>query len=114
MQQHLAPVHAAFASSVQNTFCRGLRNGVCRNGVHNRVCIDNAGSILNICLGFALEGNLHSLVSQGWVSVLGWEISVASVVDTEFPYRVRIVDLGLLAATLFADTVFGGHTLLSC
>ena len=27
---------------------------------------------------------------------------VASGVDTEFPYRVRIVDRGLIAATLFA------------
>ena len=33
------------------------------------------------------------------------QVRVASGVDTEFPYRVRIVDRGLIAATLFADTV---------
>ena len=30
---------------------------------------------------------------------------MASGVDTEFPYRVRIVNRGLIAATLFADTI---------
>ena len=37
------------------------------------------------------------------VQVLG--IRVASGVDTDFPYRVRIVDTALIAATLFAATV---------
>ena len=37
--------------------------------------------------------------------LLGLPVRVASGVDTEFPYRVRIVDSGLIAATLFADTV---------
>ena len=41
------------------------------------------------------------------VQVLG--IHVASGVDTKFPYRVRIVDRGLIAAALFADTVFDSH-----
>ena len=33
------------------------------------------------------------------------EIRVASEVNTETPYRVRIVDRGLIAATLFAITI---------
>ena len=34
--------------------------------------------------------------------MLGLEIHV---VDTEFPYRALVVFVGLIAATLFADTV---------
>ena len=37
------------------------------------------------------------------MQVLG--IRVASGVETEFPYRVRIASRGLIATTLFADTV---------
>ena len=49
---------------------------------------------------FLLKGNLHWLVNRGWIFVLGMEIRVACGVDTEFPYRVRIVDMGLIAATV--------------
>ena len=53
-----------------------------------------------------LKTNLHWLVSRCWVSLVNLEIRVLrNAVDTEFPYRVRIVDMGLIAATLFADTV---------
>ena len=37
--------------------------------------------------------------------MLGLEIRVASRVDTEFRYGVCIVDMGLIATTLFADNV---------
>ena len=37
--------------------------------------------------------------------MLGLEIHVASGVGTELLYRVRIVDMGWIAATLFADTI---------
>ena len=39
--------------------------------------------------------------------LLGFASCVASGVNTEFPYRVRIVDRGrgVIAATLFADTI---------
>ena len=36
-------------------------------------------------------------------------IHVASGVDTEFPYQVRIVVMGLIAATLFATAVSGSQ-----
>ena len=37
--------------------------------------------------------------------MLGLEIRVASGVDIAILYRVLIVDMGLIAATMFADTV---------
>ena len=45
----------------------------------------------------------HAVEAEFSVQVLG--IRVASGVDSEFPYRVCIVDRGLIAATLFAATV---------
>ena len=59
------------------------------------VRIDDAGSILKFRIGFLFGEN------SAWFL----PVHVARGVDTEFPYRVRIVDRGLIAATLFADTV---------
>ena len=42
--------------------------------------------------------------------MLGLVIHVASRFDTEFPYRVHIVDMGLIATTLFADSVCDSQT----
>ena len=41
------------------------------------------------------------------------QVRVASKVDTEFPYRVRIVDMGLIAAALFAETVSDSQILVA-
>ena len=61
------------------------------------VRIDDVGSILKFRIGLPLGEN-----SAGF---FGESVRVASGVDTEIPYRVRIVDRGVIAATLFADTV---------
>ena len=58
--------------------------------------------ILKFRIGFLFDRD-SALTKKSVVQVLG--ICVASGVDTEFPYQVRIVDRGLIAATLFADTV---------
>ena len=67
-----------------------------------------ASLILNFHMGLSFERkNLHWPICGGWVSVLGLEICVASGVDTEFMYRaciIRFIDMGLIAAALFADT----------
>ena len=47
---------------------------------------------LLIPVDFHVKRSLHWLLNH-------------SRVDTEFPYRVSIVDMRLIAATLFADTV---------
>ena len=53
------------------------------------------GSILKFRIGFS-SGKEFCWILQ---------VRVASEVDTEFPYRARIVDRGSIAATLFAATV---------
>ena len=73
-----------------------LGNGVRKNGVRNRCPYRRCGVDTEIpyWLPFGRE--------FCWVL----PVRVASRVDTEFPYRVHIVDMGgLVAATLFADTV---------
>ena len=63
---------------------------------------DDVGSILNLCIGFSLC--LSALANQMRLSFpLALEASRWS--DTEFLYRVPIVDRGTIAAPLFATTV---------
>ena len=64
---------------------RSLGNGVRKKGVRNRVRIDDVGSILKFRIGFPF----------GETSAAFLQVRVASEVDTEFPYRVRIVDRGV-------------------
>ena len=69
-------------------FFRSLGNGVRKNGVRNRCpyrrC-DDVGSILKFRIGFPFGENSACFVP----------VRVAPGVDTEFPYRVRIVDRGV-------------------
>ena len=88
-------------TGVVGALCRGLGNGVRRNGVRKRVCIDDAGSILKFRIGFPFGENSAGVL----------QVRVASGVDTEFPYRVRNVDRRLIAVTLFAATVSDSQTL---
>ena len=62
------------------------------------VRIDDVGSILKFPIGFSVGEN-----SAGFCQSVSQR--VASGVDAEFPYRVCIVDRGLIAATLFAVTI---------
>ena len=73
---------------------RSLGKGVHKNGVRNCVCIDDVGSILKFRMSFPF-GEFCSVL----------QVRAASGVDTESPYRVRVVDRGLIAATLFGATV---------
>ena len=76
-------------------FFRSLGNGVRKNGVCNRVRIDDVWSILKFRIGFPF-GEISDVL----------QVCVALGVDTEFPLIGSISSIGgLIAATLFAATV---------
>ena len=74
---------------------RSLGNGVRKNGVRNRVRIDDVGSILKFRIGFPFGENSAGFCQSVWLpgSILNFRIGSVSSIG------------GLIAATLFADTV---------
>ena len=76
--------------------------GSAKTGSAIDVRIDDVGSILKFRIGFSpgfsavvSHLRLSSLVGFGGIEA----------VDTEFPYRVPIVDRGAIAVPLFADPI---------
>ena len=74
---------------------RSLGNGARKNGVRNRCPYRRCGVDTEIPYRLPFRREI----------CLFLPVRAAPGVDTEFPYRVRIVDRGLIAATLFADTI---------
>ena len=73
---------------------RSLGNGVRKNGVRNRVRIDDAGSILKFRIGFPFGENPAGFCKSVWLpeSILSFRIGSVSSIG------------GSIAATLFAAT----------
>ena len=81
-------------------FHRSLGNGVRKNGVRNRCPYRRCGVDTEIpyrlfSLILCLAGHLKLSLLVGFGGI--------EAVDTEFPYRVPIVDRGAIAVPLFAD-----------
>ena len=74
---------------------RSLGNGVRKNGVRNRVRIDDVGSILKFRIGLPFGENSTGFCQSVWRlgSILNFRIGSVSSIG------------GLIAVTLFADTV---------
>ena len=76
-------------------YVRSLGNGVRKKGVRNRVRIDDVGSILKFRIGCPFGENSAAFCRSVWLpkSILNFRIGSVSSIG------------GLIAATLFADTV---------
>ena len=86
---------APWSVSRKNYHNRSLGDGVCTNGVRNRVRIDDVGSILKFHIGFPFGENSTGFCTSVWLpgSTLNFRIGSVSSIG------------GLIAATLFAATV---------
>ena len=86
----------------RKTNYRSLGNGVRKNGVRNRVRIDDVGSILKFRIGFPFGGKSARFCQSVWHagSILNFRIGSVSSIG------------GLIVATLFADTISDSQELL--
>ena len=88
--------------NLESIIFRSLGNGVRKNGVRNRCPYRRCG------VDTEIQYRLLSLILCG-VESLEAELLVGfggiEAIDTEFPYRVPIVDRGAIAVPLFADPI---------
>ena len=79
------PGHCGRVSKVVSTLlhpCRSLGHGVRKDGVRNRVCIDDVRSILKFCMGFPFGENSARFCKSVWLpgSIQNFRIrSVSSI-----------------------------------
>ena len=76
--------------------------GSAKTGSTIDVRIDNAGSILKFRIGFS--PSFSAVASHLRLSLLVG-FGCIEAVDTEFPYRVPVVDRGAIAVPLFSDPI---------
>ena len=94
---------AELSAELSGAIClnRSLGNGVRKNGVRNRCPYRRCGVDTEIPYRLspfsAVASHLRLSVLVGFGGI--------EAIDTEFPYRVPIVDRGAIAVPLFADPI---------